>query len=200
MPQRKVSNLLGAEWISKMGIYALMGSLPTTDLGQPLEINASIADQTISSVAKQLQRDYPQAFSGTLGLYKLSLTTLQLKAGAKTVFRSKRHVPYAAQPEADKELDRLESIGVISKVNYSDWAAPIVIVKKSNGSLRICADFSTGLNDALGLHQYPLPLPEDIFATLHSILSSPRMPTSNGRRRATTASTELSKFSLPTYF
>ncbi|EYB85899.1 hypothetical protein Y032_0289g1517 [Ancylostoma ceylanicum] len=42
-----------------------------------------------------------------------------------------------------------------------------VSLSKSNGSLRICADFSTGLNDALDLHQYPLPLPEDIFATLN---------------------------------
>ncbi|EYC36478.1 hypothetical protein Y032_0893g2909 [Ancylostoma ceylanicum] len=60
------SNLLGAEWISKMGIYARMDSLPSTDPGQPLEINASIVDQTSSKVAEQLQRDYPQAFSRTL--------------------------------------------------------------------------------------------------------------------------------------
>ncbi|EPB66865.1 hypothetical protein ANCCEY_14045 [Ancylostoma ceylanicum] len=80
---------------------------------------------------------------------------------------AKAPVPYAAQPAVGKELDRLESIGVISKFNYSDWAAPIVIVKKSNGSLCICADFSTGLNDALDPHHYPLPLPEDIFATLN---------------------------------
>ncbi|KAL6724109.1 hypothetical protein Aduo_019035 [Ancylostoma duodenale] len=161
------SNLLGAEWIVKMGIYALMDCLPSTEPGQQAEINASIADQTSNNVAKQLQRDYPHAFSDKFGLYKMSSATLQLKPGAKPVFRPKRRVPYAAQHAVDKELDRLESIGVISKVNYSDWAAPIIIAKKSNGSLRICAEFSTGLNDALNLHQYPLPLPEDIIATLN---------------------------------
>ncbi|EYC32661.1 hypothetical protein Y032_0002g1028 [Ancylostoma ceylanicum] len=51
------SNLLGAEWISKKGIYALMDSLPSTDPGQLIEINASIADQTSSNVGKQLQQD-----------------------------------------------------------------------------------------------------------------------------------------------
>ncbi|KAL6724108.1 hypothetical protein Aduo_019035 [Ancylostoma duodenale] len=109
------SNLLGAEWIVKMGIYALMDCLPSTEPGQQAEINASIADQTSNNVAKQLQRDYPHAFSDKFGLYKMSSATLQLKPGAKPVFRPKRRVPYAAQHAVDKELDRLESIGVISK-------------------------------------------------------------------------------------
>uniref|UniRef100_A0A5S6QRB2 Reverse transcriptase domain-containing protein n=1 Tax=Trichuris muris TaxID=70415 RepID=A0A5S6QRB2_TRIMR len=43
----------------------------------------------------------------------------------------------------------------------------MVVMKKRNGSFRICADFSTDLNDALELHQYPLPLPEDVFTVLN---------------------------------
>nr|WP_204107672.1 reverse transcriptase family protein [Streptococcus dysgalactiae] len=38
------------------------------------------------------------------------------------------------------------------------------MVKKSNGSVSLCADFSTGLNATLDTHQYPLPVPEDLFA------------------------------------
>ena len=39
--------------------------------------------------------------------------------------------------------------------------------KKPDGSARLCVDYSTGLNDALQLRQHPLPVPEDIFATLN---------------------------------
>jgi len=38
-------------------------------------------------------------------------------------------------------------------------------VKKPDGSARLCVDYSTGINDALQLHQHPLPVTEDIFAT-----------------------------------
>ncbi|XP_065094589.1 uncharacterized protein K02A2.6-like [Ochlerotatus camptorhynchus] len=66
----------------------------------------------------------------------------------------------------DDELDRLETAGIITPVKHSDWAAPIVVVRKASGAIRICGDYSTGLNDALQPHQYPLPLPQDIFAKL----------------------------------
>ncbi|EYC07814.1 hypothetical protein Y032_0068g142 [Ancylostoma ceylanicum] len=58
-------------------------------------------------------------------------------------------------------------MNVIAPVTHSEWAAPIVCVRKSNGKLRVCADFSTGLNKGLESFDYPLPVPEDIFATLN---------------------------------
>jgi len=42
-----------------------------------------------------------------------------------------------------------------------------MIVKNPDGSARLCVDYSTGLNEALQVHQHPLPVPEDIFATLN---------------------------------
>ena len=64
----------------------------------------------------------------------------------------------------DKELERLEKLGVIEKTDYSPWAAPTVYVKKK---IRICAYDSTGLNDCLKEINYPLPTAEDIFANLN---------------------------------
>ncbi|XP_055527930.1 uncharacterized protein K02A2.6-like [Wyeomyia smithii] len=63
----------------------------------------------------------------------------------------------------EDELKRLVNLGIITPVTYADWAAPIVVVRKPDRSVRICADFSTGLNSALEANNYPLPLPEDIF-------------------------------------
>lgn len=38
-------------------------------------------------------------------------------------------------------------------------------------SLHICADFSTGLNNALESYSHPTPFPEDIFTILNGVFS-----------------------------
>ncbi|XP_055645636.1 uncharacterized protein K02A2.6-like [Toxorhynchites rutilus septentrionalis] len=72
-------------------------------------------------------------------------------------------VSYNMEAVVEEELKRLEDLGIITPVTYADWAAPIVVVHKPDRSVRICADFSTGLKSALQANSYPLPLPENIF-------------------------------------
>jgi hypothetical protein len=80
-----------------------------------------------------------------------------VKEGATPKFYKPRPVPYALKEKISDELDRLERIGVVEKVDYSDWAAPIVPVMKSNGSVRICGDYKVTINPELEVQQYPLP-------------------------------------------
>lgn len=55
----------------------------------------------------------------------------------------------------------------------------IVVVKKQNGSIRLCGDYSTGLNDVLQLHEHPIPTPEEIFTTLARPKHLPKMDLSD---------------------
>ena len=91
---------------------------------------------------------------------------LQLRKDTHPVFRPKRPVAIAIEEIVNKDLDRLEGLGIISPVNYSDWAAPVLAVRKVNGQIRLCGDYSTSLNAALHPHEYPLLLPQDIFSKL----------------------------------
>ena len=50
--------------------------------------------------------------------------------------------------------------------NYSDWEAPIVVVPKSDGAVRICGDYKVTINPVLQVDQYPVPKADDLFATL----------------------------------
>ncbi|XP_040195388.1 uncharacterized protein K02A2.6-like, partial [Rana temporaria] len=90
----------------------------------------------------------------------------KLKPNAQPKFFKARTVPFALRAGVEAELSRLEEQGVISKVEHSEWASPVVPVKKSNGDLRICGDFRMALNSQLEIDQYPLPRVDDIFASL----------------------------------
>jgi hypothetical protein len=83
------------------------------------------------------------------------------------VYRRARPVPYASLLIVEQELDHLLNLGVIKPVRHADWAAPVMVVKKPDGPAQLCVDYSMGLNDALQLHQHPLPVPEDIFTILN---------------------------------
>ena len=115
---------------------------------------------------KKVQNEYPEICEEGLGRCTKMKAELCLKEGANPVFCHRRDVPIAMLPKVETEIERLEKLGVIEKVDYIEWAAPILVVPKANGGCRVCVDFSTGLNRALESHNHPLPLMSDIFAKL----------------------------------
>ena len=113
-----------------------------------------------------LLKDHDSLFKEHLGTVHPYKATLHVKPDAIPKFFKPRPIPFALKDAVGPELDRLEKQGVIRKVDSSDWAAPIVTVPKKEGCIRICGDYKVTINQALTVDQYPLPKPEDLFATL----------------------------------
>ena len=77
-----------------------------------------------------------------------------------------RRIPVAMKPKLKEELARLEKLGVVKPVDTpTDWVSSLVIVKKSNGKLRVCID-PKPLNKALKGSHYPLPVIDDLLPDL----------------------------------
>ena len=55
-----------------------------------------------------------------------------------------------------EETQKLLSAGHIREIQYPEWLANVVLVKKANGKWRMCVDF-TDLNKACPKDSYPLP-------------------------------------------
>jgi len=55
-----------------------------------------------------------------------------------------------------EETQKLLSAGHIREIQYPEWLANVVLVKKANGKWRMCVDF-TNLNKACPKDSYPLP-------------------------------------------
>lgn len=113
-----------------------------------------------------LKTNFPSCFESSLGHCTKFKAHLTLKDKAQPGFYKFRPPPFAIQPLIETELERLQTIGVITPISSSEIAAFIVSKLKKTGEIRICGDFSTGFNDAIENHCYPLPLPENIFAKL----------------------------------
>lgn len=147
-------NLLGIDWITEFDLW----NVPLATVCNIIQTN-----QDIASLAKS---KYPNLFAGGLGCCNKTKMSLTLKAGARPVYRKPRSVPFAAAAKIEQELKRLQHLNVITPVEFSEFAAPIVVVKKNDNRIRLCGDYSTGLNENLESNCFPIPTPEQIFAKL----------------------------------
>jgi hypothetical protein len=120
----------------------------------------------VSTTLDHLLRKYGDVFQPELGTLKGVQAKLVVPGDTTPKFFKPRSVPYAIRGAIEKDLERLETLGVIEKVNYSDWAAPIVPVPKADCSVRICGDYKVTVNPVLQVDQHPVPKVEDLFASL----------------------------------
>src|SRR3954464_4607161 len=81
---------------------------------------------------------------------------LSIKPEYKLVQQKKMSLGIDRQRAAEEEVDRLLEAGFIREINYPQWLANVVMVKKSNGKWRMCVDF-TDLNKACPKDSFPLP-------------------------------------------
>ena len=145
-------SLIGRNWMSHVQFnWSVIKHTRNSDYQNELEV---------------LLEKYKPVFSDTLGTMKNFSAHLELTENVKPKFFRPRPVPFALKDRIEQELDSLESANIITKVNFSNWAAPIVVVPKKDGKLRLCGDYKVTLNPSLEIDKYPLPKPEDLFATL----------------------------------
>ena len=116
------------------------------------------------SAEENLNSKYVSLFDGSLETAKGITAKLRVKEGAVPKFFKPRPVPFALKDKTTDKLERLERIGVIQKVSYSDWAAPTGPIQKSDGSVRICRDYKITINPALQVQQYLLSTAQELFA------------------------------------
>lgn len=112
-----------------------------------------------------LKKKYSSVFQGKIGTIKDVKANIILKEGAVPKFCKFRPVPFALRKQVEEELDKMIADGVAYPVTSSEWATPLVVVPKPSG-VRLCGDYKVTLNQVIQTEHYPLPQPEDIFATL----------------------------------
>lgn len=118
---------------------------------------------TGTSIFELMKDKYPSVFQQGLGTVKNVTAKLHLKDDVKPVFLKPRSVPYALRPAVEKELQRMESEGIIQRVDFSDWGTPLVVVPKSDNSVRLCGDYKVTVNPHINTDKYPIPTFDEVL-------------------------------------
>lgn len=81
---------------------------------------------------------------------------LDVFPNSKAVKQSQRKFHPDPEGKIKKEVEKLRKVGFIRAIQYPDWLANIVPVKKKNGQVRVCVDFRD-INKACPKDEFPLP-------------------------------------------
>ncbi|XP_037502705.1 uncharacterized protein K02A2.6-like [Rhipicephalus sanguineus] len=146
---RRLPALLGRNWLEHL-------KLDWSAIGQV----------TAEDRAMSLRKKYPAVFSQTMGTVKSFEAKISLNADATPVFCRARSVPFALKETVEKQLREMVKTGMLQQVSHSDWATPLVVVQKKDGSLRLCGDYKVTINPVLKTDHYPLPRPEDLYSAI----------------------------------
>lgn len=75
-----------------------------------------------------------------------------------------RRLSYAEQLTVEKQVDEWLEDGII-QVSHSEYSSPLVLVKKKDGTTRVCIDYRQ-LNTKIVKDEYPLPVISDLIDRL----------------------------------
>ena len=143
---RNAQNLFGTDWMEEFNLFNV--SINTFCI----KIDGTTTNS--DKLKKELIIKFPEIFSERLGFCSKVKAKFEVKENVITVFRPKRAVPYTSVEIIDKELDRLEKMGVIQNWQQPMGSSSCIYKEKKK---RICADYSIGLNDCQKEINYPLP-------------------------------------------
>jgi hypothetical protein len=164
--EKLLTPLLGRNAAEKMGLI-------TINYETFKSVNA------VDAPRNDIQSRFPAVFDGGLGILPGSVH-FEVKDDVTPVICPPRKVPIALKGKLKQELQRLDDLGVITKMDEpSDWVSQMAVTTKKNGDLRICID-PRPLNKALKREHYPLTVIDDVLPELARAKVFSKLDLSNG--------------------
>ena len=147
--------LLGKNWLRP--IKLAWGEILSVANENPISTEGQL-----SNLLSKYHELFIDSYEGMKGLE----AHITMKSNVKPIFVKARRVPYALKVQVEKELDKLETHGVIKKTDKSGWASPIVVLPKSDNTVRICGHYKATINQSVEDEPYVLPTTLDLYTAL----------------------------------
>ncbi|GJX46196.1 putative reverse transcriptase domain-containing protein [Tanacetum coccineum] len=171
---------MGMDWLSKNKVVIVchekVGEIPlegggilrvqgehTLGVAKAL-MNAKVNEPKLSEilVVRDFVDVFPEDLSG-LPLQRQVEFRIDLVPGATPIVKSPYRLAPSEMQELSGQLKKLQDKGF--KPSHSPWGAPVLFVKKKDGSFRMCIDYKE-LNQLTVKNCYPLSRIDDLFDQL----------------------------------
>lgn len=132
------------------------------------EVMNSPAAPPEDSCMRHMRKKYPTVFSNDTPFpptRPIHDHTIPLVPGSQPVSKAHYRLSTSELDELQKQISELLEKGFI-RPSTSSFGAPVLFVKKHDGSLRMCVDYRQ-LNDITVKNKYPLPRIDELITRLH---------------------------------
>jgi hypothetical protein len=122
-----------------------------------------LTEETQSKVTEMLSK-FSSMWTGQLGEINITQHRIDLVPDAKPVYQAPYRAGVKGRKVEKEEVERMLKAGVIEPAN-SEWASPVVLITKPDGSIRFCVDYRK-LNALTVKDSYPLPRMDECLDSL----------------------------------
>ncbi|MCO5550081.1 hypothetical protein L7F22_003560 [Adiantum nelumboides] len=123
---------------------------------------------------------------------------IELIPGANPVARPPFRMSLQEELEVRKTLDEYLNKGLI-RPSFSPFAAPVLLVKKKNGTFRMCIDYRA-LNKITIKHRYPMPRIDDLLDALGGAIVFSKIDLKSGYHQIRVKDEDVFKTAFRTRF
>ena len=123
---------------------------------------------------------------------------IELEPGTAPLSKSPYRMAPAEMAELKKQLEELLDKGFI-RPSVSPWGAPVLFVKKKDGSFRLCIDYR-GLNRVTVKNKYPLPRIDELLDQLRGAKWFSKVDLASGYHQIPIEPTDIQKTAFRTRY
>ena len=210
--------ILGFDWltkyhakldcVSKTITFFVPGSVPFNFQCNPSSdafltsrvaaLKTTSSEITISQILTV--RDFEDVFQNISGLpppWEIDFC-IELAPGTAPISKAPYRMALTEMLELKKQVQELEDLGFI-RPSTSPWGAPVLFVKKKDGTLRLCIDYRE-LNKVTIKNKYPLPRIDDLFDQLQGATTFSKIDLRSGYHQLLLRSEDVSKIAFRTRY
>ncbi|XP_048607727.1 uncharacterized protein LOC111211085 isoform X2 [Brassica napus] len=129
---------------------------------------------------------------------RADVLTIEVEPGAAPISRAPYRLAPTEMAELKKQLEELSDKGFI-RPSTSPWGAPVLFVKKKDGSFRLCIDYR-GLNKVTIKNKYPLPRIDELLDQLQGASWFSKIDLASGYHQIAIAEGDVRKTAFRTRY